>query len=77
MNKIVARWYCLLPTVLLLTGCDVQSGNMLVSLLVLVPLVLLMGVFWWLNLYTTGKENWEEKHFPDQEDDDEEDHFLM
>ena len=77
MNETISRWYGLLPFVLLLTGCDIQSSSLRIGLLVLVPFLLIMGVFWWLNLRSVGKDNWDEEHFPDQDDDDDEDHFLM
>jgi len=77
MNVSIFRWYGLLPFLFLLAGCDMQNSGLRIGLLVLVPFVLIMGVFWWLNLRSVGKENWNEQHFPDQEDDDDEDHFLM
>lgn len=78
MSGTITRWSGLLPLVLLLTGCDMQSNAFRIGLLVLVPFVLIVGVFLWLSLRRDGGEdNWEKQHFPDQDDDDNEDHFLM
>lgn len=76
MNTSISRWTGLLPLVLLIAGCNLQSSELRVGLLVLVPFLLIIGAFWWLN-QRGAEENWEKKHFPDQEDDDDEDHFLM
>lgn len=76
MSETSSRWVCLLPTLLLLSGCEMQSSMWRVSILVLVPFVLIIGGLWWLNR-GGAEESWEEQHFPDKEDDDEEDHFLM
>ncbi len=76
MSETNLRWYGILPLVLLLAGCDLQSSTLRIGLLVLVPFVLIIGAFMWLNLRGSGvDENWEKQHFPDQDDD--EDHFLM
>ncbi len=78
MSETHFRWYGILPLVLLLTGCDLQSSMLRIGLLVLVPFVLIIGAFMWLSLRGGGvEENWEKQHFPDQDDDDDEDHFLM
>lgn len=78
MSGTITRWYSVLPLILLLSGCDMQSSVWRIGLLVLVPFVLIAGVFLWLNL-RRGRvdESWEKQHFPDQDDDDKEDHFLM
>lgn len=76
MNLSISRWTGLLPMLFLLTGCNLQSSELRIGLLVLVPFLLIISAFWWLNR-RGAEENWEEKHFPDQEDDDDEDHFLM
>jgi hypothetical protein len=76
MNASITRWTSLFLLLLLLSGCNLQGSELRIGLLVLVPFLLIIGAFWWLNQHG-AEENWEDKHFPDQEDDDDEDHFLM
>jgi hypothetical protein len=76
MNASLTRWTSLFPFLLLLSGCNLQGSELRIGLLVLVPFLLIIGAFWWLN-QRGAEQNWEEEHFPDQEDDDDEDHFLM
>ena len=60
---------------LLLSGCMEQAFS-LVSILVLLPFLLVMVILWLLNR-NRGEESWEEEHFPDEDDDENEDHHLM
>ena len=69
------RWHLLLSTTLLLAGCLEQAGSRL-GMLVLVPFLLVMVVLWLLNR-NRGEEAWEEEHFPDVEEDENENHHLM
>lgn len=67
----------LLP-VLLLTGCGFESTAMRVGVLVLVPFLLLVVVLWLLHRRPSGdEEDWEAERFPDSDDDDNENHYLM
>lgn len=65
----------LLSITLPLTGCLEQAGGR-VGLLVLVPLLLVMVVLWLLTR-NRGEESWDDEHFPDEDDDENEDHRLM
>lgn len=69
------RWLGLIGICLPLCGCMGQADTR-VGWLVLLPFVLVLGLLWLLNRHR-GEEPWEEKHFPDQDDDDNEDHHLM
>jgi len=66
----------LLP--LLLSGCNVMdSPAFRIGALVLAPSLLLIAVLWLLNR-RGGEDKWEEDHFPDADDDDDnENHYLM
>lgn len=67
----------LLP-VFLLTGCGFESAGMRISVLVLVPFLLLVGVLWLLHRRPSEEEeDWEAERFPDNDDDDNENHYLM
>lgn len=72
------RVVLLLP-VLLLSGCSFETAKLRVGVLVLIPFLLLIGVLWWLNRRPGGEdEDWDKQRFPDTDDDDDnEDHFLM
>jgi len=71
------RWFALMPSVLLTGGCALNESGARIGLLVLVPFLLILAVFWWLNRRSGEEDDWEKDHFPDQDDDDNEDHFLM
>ena len=60
---------------MLLSGCSEQTLS-LVEWLVLLPFLLVMLVLWVLNR-NRGEESWDEEHFPDEDDDENEDHHLM
>ncbi len=62
------------PT-LMLSGCMEQTSS-LVGVLVLLPFLLVMVILWLLNR-NRGEEPWEDEHFPDEDEDDNEDHHLM
>lgn len=71
------RLLLLLP-VLLLAGCTMEPARLRIGALVLVPFLLLIGVLWFLNRRPGGGDDWDQEHFPDADDDeDNEDHFLM
>ncbi|MGM0593878.1 MAG: hypothetical protein ACQETD_05010 [Pseudomonadota bacterium] len=71
------KWVLLL-TLLSLSGCGLDEVKGRVGLLVLVPFLLLMGVLWWLHRRPGEQEqDWEERPFPDCDDDDDENHYLM
>lgn len=67
----------LLP--LSLGGCSLDHAGLRVGVLVLVPFLLLIGVLWFLNRRPGGtEEDWDSERYPDcDDDDDNEDHFLM
>lgn len=68
--------FLLLP--LLLSSCS-MIGNpaFRIGALVLAPSLLLIVVLWLLNR-RGGDDKWEDEHFPDADDDnDNEDHYLM
>ncbi len=61
----------------LLTACSFEQAKMRVGILVLIPALVVIVVFWLLNR-RGGEEPWEEDHYPDADkDDDHEDHHLM
>jgi Ca2+/Na+ antiporter len=60
---------------LLLAGC-LERAPSRIGLLVLLPLLLVMVVLWLLNRHRE-EEPWEDEHFPDEDDADNEDHHLM
>lgn len=66
-------WLLALP--LLLSGC-LESARERVGLLSLLPFLLVFVVLWWLNR-RRDEEDWDEEHFPDVDDDENEDHHLM
>jgi hypothetical protein len=73
----LSRVLLILP-VLLLSGCEMGTAKLRVGVLVLVPFLLLIAVLWLLNRRSAGEDDWEQEHFPDADDDDDnEDHFLM
>jgi len=71
------RWFVLMLSVLLTGGCTLNESGARIGLLVLVPFLLILGVFWWLNRRSSEDDDWDKEHFPDQDDSDDEDHFLM
>lgn len=66
----------MLPLALLLSGCMEHAATRIGSL-VLLPFLLVMVILWLLNRGRSGEEPWEEEHFPDSDDDENEDHHLM
>lgn len=79
MSRLKVIRLLLLFPVLLLSGCALETAKIRVGVLVLVPFMLLIGVLWFLNRRSgSEKEDWEQEYFPDADDeDDNEDHFLM
>lgn len=78
MSRLKVIRLLLLFPVLLLSGCAFETAKIRVGVLVLVPFLLLIGVLWFLNRRPGSGEDWEQEHFPDADDDDDnEDHFLM
>lgn len=69
------RWGWPLGLALLLSGC-LDSAGARVGLLSLLPFLLIFVGLWWLNR-RRGEEQWDEEHFPDVDDDVNEDHHLM
>ncbi len=70
------RWLVLLLLTPLLGGClENPSGR--IGALVLFPFLLVMVVLWLLNRGRSEEEEWEDEHFPDADDDENEDHHLM
>jgi hypothetical protein len=69
------RIVLLLSISLLLSGCLEQTAPR-IGLLVLLPFLLVIAVLWLLNR-NRGEEPWDEEHFPDEEEDENEDHHLM
>lgn len=70
------RLLLLLTQTLLLSGCMERAASR-IGALVLLPFLLVMVILWLLNR-NRGEEPWEEEHFPDRDEDDEnEDHHLM
>ncbi len=65
---------------LLLSGCNMGSSSFRISALVLAPTLLLIGILWLLNRRGGDDNKWEEDHYPDADndaDDDDENHYLM
>lgn len=76
-NSRLFRPLSLLP-VLLLSGCAFESRQIFISVLVLVPFLLVIGVLWLLHRRPGTDDEWEQERLPDcDDDDDSEDHFLM
>ncbi len=48
----------------------------MIGMLVLLPFLLVMVILWLLNR-NRDVESWDEEHFPDEDDDENEDHHLM
>lgn len=73
----LSRASLLVTLIPLLTACSFEQTKIRVGVLVLVPALVVIAVFWLLNR-RGGEEKWEEEHFPDADKDDEhEDHHLM
>lgn len=71
------RLILLYALTLLLSGCLEQAASR-VSFLVLMPFVLIFVVLWLLNRNRDGGAGWDESHYPDKEEEEEnEDHHLM
>lgn len=78
MNRL--RLVLLVSLLLTLSGCSIDSARLRVAALVLLPFLLLFWVLWFLYRRRGDSEEWdrEKERFPDcDDDDDNEDHYLM
>ena len=48
----------------------------MIGMLVLLPFLLIVLILWLLNR-NRDEVSWQEEHFPDEADDEDEDHHLM
>lgn len=69
------KWMTLFFAILTLSGCMEQPA-LRIGALVLMPLFLVMLVFFLLN-FRGGEEMWQEGRLPDDDDDNNEEHHLM